>query len=79
MKLSEHIEYCKTLLGAEGDHEITKRITGNHDQYKAIQIGFDLEKSGWIKKKTVSENEEIITKTRQSIYSLIVVEEIKRC
>lgn len=76
MKLSDHIKYCQEILIQYGDHEIAKQQTGAPDHYKPINIKFEEGKSGWVKKRTVTDDEEVTVKKRMTVYKLIVEEDI---
>ena len=77
MLISELINYCQTMMNKHGDHEIAKTITGTGDQSKPVRIELELIKSAWLKKKTVTEDEEVTIKKRKSLYKLTVDEDIR--
>lgn len=76
MKISELIKYATELMNKYGDHEITKLITGGHDQNKPINISLELSKSSWIKKRTVTDNEKITIERRVPLYKLRIDEDL---
>lgn len=75
MKLSDHIKYCQEMMNKFGDHEITRSQTGSGVQYKPVEIKLELYKSGWLRKRTVTEDEEIIIKKRVNLYKMAIEED----
>ena len=75
MKISELINYFQDMHDTHGDHEITKVITGIGNQFKPVNIKLELDKTGWVKKRTVTEDEEITVKKRATVYKLRIDED----
>lgn len=77
MKLTELIEYAQNLLNENGDHEITRTISGVGNQCKPVKFKFQLDNNHFIKRKTVTEHEEITVKRREPLYRLTVEDDVK--
>lgn len=77
MKLSELIKYCQETLNKYGDHEITQVISGPGNQFKPTELEFEIINGAWVKKKTVTEHEEVTIKRRLPLYKITIREDIK--
>ena len=77
MKISDLILRAQAALDTFGDYEVTKLITGGHEQYKPVDIGFEVCKGAWIKTRMISEDEEVIIKRRVTLFKIQLDEDVK--
>lgn len=76
MKLSEFIRHAQLQLENNGDFEITRGISGASGQYRPMLVTVELCKGARIKKRIVTDDEEITTKRRQTLYQLNITEDV---
>ena len=75
MLISELIKYCQEMQNKHGNLQVSQIIPGPQEQYKPINFTLSVSKTGWIKKRAVTEDEEITIKRRASVFRLKVDED----
>ena len=77
MKLSDLIDYCSLMIEKHGDHEVTRKVSGNGNYGTSSKITINYDSTRWIRQKTVAENEEVTTKKRIPQFTITIDEDIK--